>query len=207
MENAIDPKVNIRNIFLIVLITLVSPAIFYAQNYNEMHDETPDDDYVFVDRSTMERGPSYRVNGTDIFTRQTNVDIDGNDIIGDAGNEPSLAVDPTNPNRIVMGWRQFDDAANYFRQAGYAYSLDGGYNWVNPGVLRPGIFGTDPVLDFDANGNFYYNSFRPQPDWTCEVSSISLAFLIRLFLNRPNILNLDKRNKNLLKCLGLINIP
>ncbi len=171
MENTINPKVNNRNIFLIVLITLVSPAIFYGQNYNEMHDETPDDDYVFVDRSTMERGPSYRVNGTDIFTRQTNVDIDGNDIIGDAGNEPSIAVDPTNPDRIVMGWRQFDTVTNNFRQAGNAYSLDGGLTWTFPGPLNPGVFRSDPVLDFDAQGNFYYNSL--QGNFACDVYKIT----------------------------------
>ena len=51
------------------------------------------------------------------------------DILGDAGNETSLAVDPNNPNRIVIGWRQFDTVTSNFRQAGYGYSLDGGITW------------------------------------------------------------------------------
>jgi len=49
---------------------------------------------------------------------QVNVDALGNNIVGDAGNEPSIAVDPTNPSRIVIGWRQFDTVASNFRQAG-----------------------------------------------------------------------------------------
>ena len=36
---------------------------------------------------------------------QVNVDELGNNIPGDAANEPSVAVDPTAPGRIVIGWR------------------------------------------------------------------------------------------------------
>ena len=39
---------------------------------------------------------------------QVNIDAQGNNIIPDAANEPSLEIDPTNPQRIVVGWRQFD---------------------------------------------------------------------------------------------------
>ncbi|MCH8823275.1 MAG: hypothetical protein IH984_07170 [Planctomycetes bacterium] len=98
---------------------------------------------------------------------QVNVDEFGNNIIGDAANEPSLAVDPTAPNRIVIGWRQFDTINNNFRQAGNAYSHDGGRNWNNNQVLQPGVFRSDPVLDFDNQGNFYYNSLRG--DFSCWV--------------------------------------
>jgi hypothetical protein len=38
---------------------------------------------------------------------QVNVDANGNNIVGDAANEPSIAVDPTNGNKITIGWRQF----------------------------------------------------------------------------------------------------
>ena len=89
---------------------------------------------------------------------QVNVDDAGNNVIGDAANEPSIAVDPTRPNRMAIGWRQFDTIANSFRQAGWGYSRNGGRSWTAPGVLEPGIFRSDPVLDFDADGNFYYNS-------------------------------------------------
>lgn len=51
---------------------------------------------------------------------QVNVDGLGNNVIGDAANEPSMAIDPTNPKRIAIGWRQFDTIASNFRQAGRA---------------------------------------------------------------------------------------
>ena len=66
----------------------------------------------------MERSPAYSVSTPNYFTEQTNIDENGNNIIGDAGNEPSIAVDPTNPDRIVIGWRQFDNISSNFRQAG-----------------------------------------------------------------------------------------
>jgi len=37
---------------------------------------------------------------------QVNVDAQGNNILGDAANEPSIAVDPTDGNKITIGWRQ-----------------------------------------------------------------------------------------------------
>ncbi|MDC8004351.1 T9SS type A sorting domain-containing protein [Aureisphaera galaxeae] len=135
-----------------------------------LHDETPDDPYVAVDKSLMPRQPAYSFIGSSYFTTQVNVDAEGNDIIGDAGNEPSLAVDPTNNDRIVVGWRQFDAIASNFRQAGYGYSLDGGATFTFPGVINPGVFRSDPVLDFDANGNFYYNSL--QGTFACDVYKI-----------------------------------
>lgn len=88
---------------------------------------------------------------------QVNTNALGQDILGDAGNEPSLAVDPTNPLRMAVGWRQFDTITNNFRQAGVAYTTNGGQTWT-PSVLTPGNFRSDPVLRADADGNFYYSS-------------------------------------------------
>jgi len=89
---------------------------------------------------------------------QVNTDALGNNIVGDAANEPSIAVDPTNLNRMVVGWRQFDTITNNFRQAGVAYSHDGGTTWANIGPLDPGQFRSDPVLGADNNGTFFYLS-------------------------------------------------
>ena len=69
---------------------------------------------------------------------QVNVDCTGANISGDAANEPSIAVDPVNPNQIAIGWRQFDTVASNFRQAGYAYTSNAGVAWTFPGVLEPG---------------------------------------------------------------------
>jgi len=151
-------------------------SVSYAQTTDVnalrgQHNETPDHEYVQVDKSTMERSPAYSVSTPNYFTEQANIDENGNNIIGDAGNEPSIAVDPTNPDRIVIGWRQFDNISSNFRQAGNAFSLNGGYEWTNPGVLNPGVFRSDPVLDFDADGNLYYNSL--QAGFACDVYTIS----------------------------------
>lgn len=91
---------------------------------------------------------------------QVNTDAQGNNILNDAANEPSIAISPVDPHRIVIGWRQFDNISSNFRQAGRAYSLDGGVTWTNPGVFTPGTFRSDPVLACDADGNFYYNSLQ-----------------------------------------------
>lgn len=88
---------------------------------------------------------------------QVNVNQFGLDILGDAANEPSIAVDPNDPNRIAIGWRQFNTTASNFRQAGVAYSTNGGQSW-SASILDPGQFRSDPVLDFDVDGNFYYSS-------------------------------------------------
>ena len=95
---------------------------------------------------------------------QVNVNPDGMNILGDAANEPSIAVDPTAPNRIAIGWRQFDSVASNFRQAGFAWSNDGGRSWTFPGSLMPGQFRSDPVLDVMPNGRFLYYSLRRIPD-------------------------------------------
>jgi hypothetical protein len=89
---------------------------------------------------------------------QTNVDADGNNILNDAANEPSIAVDPTAPNRMAVGWRQFDTIQNNFRQAGRAWTNDGGRTWNAAVPLDAGNFRSDPVLHADADGNIYYYS-------------------------------------------------
>ncbi|MCH9660276.1 MAG: T9SS type A sorting domain-containing protein [Bacteroidetes bacterium] len=161
-----------KTILRISLTLLLFPISVLTQEdvLRNAHDETPDDPYVVVDKTAMPRQPAYKTSGSGYFTIQVNVDDTGMDIIGDAGNETSLAVDPTNNDRIVIGWRQFDDISSNFRQAGYGYSLDGGSSFTFPGVINPGIFRSDPVLDFDADGNFYYNSLRGTFD--CDVYKI-----------------------------------
>src|SRR5262245_6209748 len=36
---------------------------------------------------------------------QANVDANGNNIVGDAANECSISVDPTNLNKMAIGWK------------------------------------------------------------------------------------------------------
>jgi FG-GAP-like repeat len=89
---------------------------------------------------------------------QVNVDANGHNIVGDAANEPSLCVDPTNGNKMSIGWRQFDSVASNFRQAGFAYTANGGRTWIAPGVLQRNVFRSDPVLNSDNVGRFFYLS-------------------------------------------------
>ena len=91
---------------------------------------------------------------------QVNVDANGANIVGDAANEPSIAVHPNIPMKIAIGWRQFDTVLSNFRQAGWGYSANGGGTWTFPGKLDPGQFRSDPVLDYDSQGNFYFCSLR-----------------------------------------------
>ncbi|MGD8396528.1 MAG: sialidase family protein, partial [Candidatus Eiseniibacteriota bacterium] len=89
---------------------------------------------------------------------QANVDEFGANIPGDAANEPTIAVNRLAPNHMSIAWRQFDTVNSNFRQAGWAYSTDGGRSWTFPGVLEPGVFRSDPVHDVASDGSFYYSS-------------------------------------------------
>jgi hypothetical protein len=132
--------------------------------------ERPDDPYM----PGPEGGGIAGVSGTAAFgisvSVQVNVDDLGNNVFGDAANEPSIAVDPTAPNRMAIGWRQFDTIASNFRQAGYSYSLDGGRTWAGMDVIEPGLFRSDPVLGAGTDGTFYYMSLRVQGgDYWCDM--------------------------------------
>src|SRR5260370_23048261 len=89
---------------------------------------------------------------------QVNVDANGNNRVGDAANEPSICVDRHNPNRMSIGWRQFNSVASNFREAGFAYTTNGGTRWIAPGVLENNVFRSDPVMNSDTAGRFFYLS-------------------------------------------------
>lgn len=141
-----------------------------AQVADSTHLELPQDLNVARTQTAQQTSRAYRFASTEISTAQVNVDEFGLNIVDDAANEPSLAVDPTNSNRMVIGWRQFDTINSNFRQAGYGFTQDGGVTWTFPGVIEPGIFRSDPVLDADAFGNFYYNSLTVSGGaFSCQV--------------------------------------
>lgn len=135
-----------------------------------MHREAPDAFTRPLQPGPKRTSPAYRYTGEGFFTAQANVDASGNNILGDAANEPSIAINPVNPNQIAIGWRQFDDVFNSFRQAGWGFSADGGVHWTFPGRIDAGVFRSDPVLDADASGNLYYNSLTNFTGaYTCNV--------------------------------------
>ena len=168
----------VRLVFLLIMFFLISPNLIFSQTNEQKKDKTPDprlhhevqdDDYIPVSRDEQGRSPAYNYTMSNITTHQVNVDGSGQNIVGDAANEPSLAVDPTNRNNIVIGWRQFNTVSSNFRQAGYGFTTNGGQTWTFPGVIEPGVFRSDPVLDNDIDGNFYYNSLTNNPDYYCKV--------------------------------------
>jgi hypothetical protein len=107
----------------------------------------------------------------DAFTSfQVNVDANGNNILGDAANECSISVDPTNQSKMTITWRQFNSVTSNFRQAGWGYTTDAGANWIFPGVLQNGIFRSDPVSNSNELGQFFYLSLQSDinEDFFCD---------------------------------------
>jgi len=106
-----------------------------------------------------------------VFTsHQVNVDGNGNNILGDAANEPSISVDPTDGSKMVIAWRQFNSINSDFRQAGWGYTSDAGIHWTFPGVLQNDVFRSDPVTKSDEMGNFFYLSLQStqQQSFFCD---------------------------------------
>ena len=168
----------IKSVLILVVLFLILPNQIISQTKEQKidnppdptaHHEIKDNDYVPVLRKNQGRSPAYKYSMSNISTTQVNVDENGQNIVGDAANEPSIAVDPNDPNRMAIGWRQFNTITNNFRQAGYGFTTDGGQTWTFPGVIESGIFRSDPVLDADAEGNFYYNSLTNTPEYFCDV--------------------------------------
>jgi hypothetical protein len=174
---------KIKLIFLLLTaVAMMAPGVQCQQGrltpaqIKQMHHEVPDDAYLPNAFGNGRTTPGYRYSlmksgsqQSSIMTVQVNVNADGRNIAGDAANEPSIAVNPWHPEVMTIGWRQFDNVSSNFRQAGWGYTTDGGHSWTFPGVIEAGKFRSDPVLDFDAEGNFYYNSLTNDPDYFCKV--------------------------------------
>ncbi len=168
----------IKLVSFLIIFFLISPNLIFSQTNEQKkgnppnptaHHEIKDDDYIPVSRENQEKSPAYHYSMNNIITVQVNVDVNGQNIVGDAANEPSIAVDLNDPNRMAIGWRQFNTISNNFRQAGYGFTTNGGQTWTFPGVIEPGVFRSDPVLDTDSDGNFYYNSLTNNPEYMCHV--------------------------------------
>jgi len=101
---------------------------------------------------------------------QVNVDANGNNILGDAANECPISVDPTDGNKMVIAWRQFNDVTSNFRQGGWGYTTDAGVHWTFPGVLQNNVFRSDPVTKSDEIGQFFYLSLQSnvQQSFFCD---------------------------------------
>lgn len=151
---------------LLLAIVLSIPAVA------QVHREVPDQPYLApAVTATPQIAPAFKISSANFLSVQVNVDANGNNILNDAANEPSIAVSPVDPSRMAIGWRQFDNIQSSFRQAGFGYSTNGGSTWTFPGVIEPGLFRSDPVLACDAQGRFYYNSLAVVngSEFSCDV--------------------------------------
>ena len=167
------PLLLCLSVVVVVSVLRVSPARVVLEQ-----EIAPQDDAILFPHEQLGDSPGERPPQSTPRTKaapvlrggfvsyQVNVDANGNNITGDAGNEPSLCVDPTDPSRIAVGWRQFDTITSNFRTAGNAYSTDVGKSWTNNTVLTPGTFRSDPVLAADPDGTFYYYSLKG--DFSCD---------------------------------------
>lgn len=147
---------------MLALLLLPGAAAFAAGSILDgLPPEVPDDPPAAPAPLPPAPARGARVSSTVAFGRFTHVQVNvapgGANIVGDAANEPSIAVDPTNHDRMVVGWRQFDSVGSNFRQAGYGWSTDGGSTWTMSRI-QAGVFRSDPVLGVDGTGRFYYNS-------------------------------------------------
>ncbi|HEU4929638.1 MAG TPA: FlgD immunoglobulin-like domain containing protein [Candidatus Krumholzibacteria bacterium] len=150
----------VRSVLTCALILIAATATWSVAQSRAPARERPDDPPGVAAKRRSGTQPAPPVEFGRFTSIQVNVDANGANIVGDAANEPSIAVHPDFPLNIAIGWRQFDTVVSNFRQAGYGYSHDGGGTWTFPGVLDPGQFRSDPVLDYDAEGNFFYCSLR-----------------------------------------------
>jgi hypothetical protein len=91
---------------------------------------------------------------------QVNVNALGQNILGDAANECTISANPIDGNKKTIAWRQFNSVTSNFRQAGWAYTSNGGTTWTFPGVLENNVFRSDPVTNSDEVGNFFYLSLQ-----------------------------------------------
>ena len=84
-------------ILFLTAIFLVEPNLTFSQIKEgkskttpdpTAHHEVKDDNYAPVSRESQERSPAYSYSMNNIFTVQVNVDENGQNIVGDAANEP-----------------------------------------------------------------------------------------------------------------------
>src|SRR5438128_7035796 len=148
-------------IFLLSLITLAGASAQLAPTQKapkneplETYDNPP------APPRKMETSPRMISQFGTFTSFQANVDANGNNILGDAANECSISVDPTNGSKMTIAWRQFNDVTSNFRQGGWGYTSDGGTTWTFPGVLENNVFRSDPVTSSNEIGQFFYLSLQ-----------------------------------------------
>src|SRR3989475_6105400 len=154
-STVLTASLSIYLVFMVALATASGQAPIWnphTQKPLEKYDNPPA--YIY----RLETSPRMVSPYGTFISYQVNVDANGNNIVGDAANECTISVDPTNLSRMAIGWRQFNSVTSNFRQGGYGYTTDGGVHWTFPGVLENNVFRSDPVTNSDETGTFFYLS-------------------------------------------------
>ena len=159
-----DAVNNLENIFVTAPGDRVTVRVSVANLPGDgvpFNGDLTDQDFALVCRNCVPPAPQRRHGSRRLAPVvespiQVNVDVAGRNITGDAANEPSLAIDPDDPLRMVMAWRQFDSVASDWRTAGWATSSDGGCTWRARGAIDGQAFRTDPVLAALGDGKFAF---------------------------------------------------
>ena len=95
---------------LLILTSLAVAVPAHAQSFEEdLPLERPSDPPGLPAASLSRTSAAATITFGRFTSVQVNVDATGANIVGDAANEPSIAVDPNDPSRIAIGWRQFGD--------------------------------------------------------------------------------------------------
>src|SRR5438034_6330411 len=149
--------------FFICLALLLALASASGQTLAPTREAPRNEPLEFYDNPpapprTIETSPRMISQFGPFVSYQVNVDASGQNIVGDAANECAISVDPTNPGKMAIGWRQFNTVSSNFRQGGWGYTTDGGVHWTFPGVLEDNVFRSDPVTGSDETGTFFYLS-------------------------------------------------
>ena len=145
---------SVKNASFLICLFLLPIAIASAETWQlnpKEHSEKYDMPPAYIFR--LESSPRMVSQFGGFTSYQVNVDAQGNNIVGDAANEPSIAIDPTDGNKMTIGWRQFSTVNSNFRQGGYGFTTDGGITWTFPGVLENNVFRSDPVTNSDETGD------------------------------------------------------
>jgi hypothetical protein len=115
--------------------------------------------------SAFKLGAIVQVSGLSPFANNTADNVPGQPGINYLNSEvePSLAVDPTNPNHLVAAWQQDRWSTTGARSLVDAVSFNGGNTWTAP-IVVPGISlvsggvtqrNSDPWLSIGTNGVVY----------------------------------------------------
>ena len=156
MKKQLQTIINVLSVIGLVSLATVSGQTLPGKPIETEPLEKYDNPPAFIYR--LETGPRMISQFGPFVSYQVNVDSSGNNIIGDAANECSIAVDPTDGNKMTIGWRQFNSVSSNFRQGGWGFTTDGGTTWTFPGVLENNVFRSDPVLNANDTGTFFYLS-------------------------------------------------